>query len=181
MLCKVLPILLALIGLGGGVGAGWALRPAAEITDMSEGGGNHQTPAPASGNSAEPGHGATADGHGATDEHGITLERFDYVKLNNQFVVPIVEDGKLVAMAILGLSVEVTAGQSSSVYSREPKLRDAFLQVMFDHANSGGFRGDFTQSANMFLLRSALKEAATKTVGAVVSDVLILDIARRDV
>ena len=52
---------------------------------------------------------------------------------------------------------------------------------MFDHANSGGFRGDFTQSANMFLLRSALKEAATKTVGAVVSDVLILDIARRDV
>lgn len=84
-------------------------------------------------------------------------------------------------MAILGLTVEVTAGESSSVYAREPKLRDAFLQVMFDHANSGGFRGDFTQSANMFLLRSALKEAATKTVGTVVSDVLILDIARRDV
>lgn len=174
MLGKVLPILLALIGLGAGVGAGLALRPAADVTHMAEGAGGHETPASASD------HGAKAD-HGGTDENGAASERHDYVKLNNQFVVPIVEDGKLVAMAILGLTVEVTAGESSSVYAREPKLRDAFLQVMFDHANSGGFRGDFTQSANMFLLRSALKEAATKTVGTVVSDVLILDIARRDV
>jgi flagellar basal body-associated protein FliL len=165
MLRKILPILLALIGLGGGVAAGLVLRPEADHS---------------------------ADAAGATDkdaEHpeGETSEETEpeegapeYVKMNNQFVVPVVEDGRVASMVVLSLSLEVAAGNTEAVYQREPKLRDAFLRVLFDHANVGGFSGSFTDGANLVVLRTSLKEAAALVLGTVVSDVLITDIARQD-
>ena len=86
----------------------------------------------------------------------------DYVKLNNQFVVPVLESGRVVSMVILSLSLEVPTGTSEKVYELEPKLRDGFLQVLFDHSNAGGFRGSFTDGANLVLLRRALLEVAKR-------------------
>jgi flagellar protein FliL len=62
----------------------------------------------------------------------------------NQFIVPVMKKGKVAAMVILSLSLEVKPGMTSKVYDMEPKLRDVFLQVMFDHANAGGFDGSYT-------------------------------------
>lgn len=104
----------------------------------------------------------------------------EYVKMNNQFVIPVLEDGRVNSMVIVSLSLEVTTGSSEQVYSREPKLRDAFLQVLFDHANAGGFRGAFTDGSNLILLRKALLEKARSVIGEDVQDVLISDIARQD-
>jgi len=53
--------------------------------------------------------------------------------------------------------------------------------VFFDHANTGGFKGTFTNANNMNILRKALLETAIDTTGDLVSDVLIMDIARQDV
>ena len=153
---KLIPLVLALAGLGAGMGAGLALRPATH---------------PAA--ETEP---AAAVPVKAADPKKLP----DYVKLNNQFVVPILEDGRVVSMVIMSLSLEVERGMTDSVYAREPKLRDALLQVMFDHANAGGFRGSFTDAANLVLLRKALLEMARTTLGDIVSDVLIVDIARQD-
>ncbi len=100
--------------------------------------------------------------------------------MNNQFVVPVVKDGRVASMIVLSLSLEVAAGNTEAVYQREPKLRDAFLRVLFDHANVGGFSGSFTDGANLLVLRTNLKEAAALVLGPVVSDVLITDIARQD-
>ena len=104
----------------------------------------------------------------------------EFVKLNNQFVVPIVEDGRVSSLVIMSLSVEVTLGTAEAVFSREPKLRDAMLQIMFDHANAGGFDGVFTDGANLILLRQALLEVARKTLNDSVKEVLISDIVRQD-
>ncbi|PTE16635.1 flagellar basal body-associated FliL family protein [Pseudogemmobacter blasticus] len=151
MIRKLLPVLLALLGLGTGLGAGLVLRPEADHT-------------------AEP-----------TPEQDAKAETApDYVKLNNQFVVPILEGGRVTAMVVLSLSLEVQAGQTEAVYNREPKIRDAFLQVLFDHANSGGFRGSFTDGSNLVLLRQALTEKAAGILGPTVTDVLITEIARQD-
>ncbi len=81
---------------------------------------------------------------------------------------------------VLSLSLEVTTAMTEQVYAREPRLRDGFLRVLFDHANAGGFGGAFTQSNNMEILRGALLEVARKSLGAAVSDVLIIDIVRQD-
>ena len=178
MIRKLLPLLLALLGLGLGVGAGFALRPAApEASETAAHGAEGEAPADA--------HGAASADHGAASGHGAESETEgeagpEYVKMTNQFVVPLIEGGKVGSMVILSLSVEVAAGHTSEVYSKEPKLRDSFLQVMFDHANSGGFDGPFTDSANMIALRRALLEIAQQTLGANALDVLITDIVRQD-
>lgn len=174
MIRKLIPVLLALLGLGAGVGAGFALRPAGDAPP-AEGHGEEA----AADVQAPEGHGAEAPaeaGHDAGAEEGAP----EYVKLNNQFVVPVLEGGRVVSMVILSLNLEVGTGQSEAIYAREPKLRDAFLQVLFDHANAGGFRGSFTDGSNLVILRRALLEKARTVAGEAVLDVLISDIARQD-
>ncbi|MCB1340497.1 MAG: flagellar basal body-associated FliL family protein [Pseudooceanicola sp.] len=154
MLMKLLPVILLLIGIGAGVGAGILTAP--KPTEGEE--------------------------HAAEEEHEPEEEVLpnDFVKLNNQFVVPLIHGDIVTSMVVLTLSLETKAGLSELVYAREPKLRDEFLRVLFDHANTGGFRGAFTQSGNLELLRTALRETAQKIIGPDVYDVLIVDIARQD-
>ena len=160
---KLLPIILGLIGLGAGVGGGMMLRPE-PVVEL-----------------ANPcGEVAEMDTHAEMDTAETEELMHDYVKMNNQFVVPVVRDGRVSSLVILSISIEVGLGDTAKVYEREPKLRDAFLQVLFDHANSGGFDGTFTGSTNMAILRKALSETARKTIGPTATDVLIADIIRQD-
>ena len=188
MIRKLLPVILLLIGTGAGVGAGVFLRPASEPAGHAAAGGgdgSHDEEAAVNGDNANDGmdaaHGeAAAPVHGG--DHGAeggTAGR-DYVKMSNQFVIPVVENGSVSALVLLALSIEVEAGQRDAIFLREPKLRDSFLQVLFDHANVGGFRGAFTDNNNLEVLRAALREVAIRDAGKIVSDVLIHDIARQD-
>jgi flagellar protein FliL len=161
MMRKLIPVLLALLGLGGGVGAGLALKPAAPAeVDTLE-----------TGNPCGDLSSATAEQRAST---GPAPELQEYVKLNNQFIVPVVLNERVNALVVLSLSVGVTKGQSGMVFDREPKLRDAFLQVLFNH-------GSFTESTNMAVLRRALNEAGRAVLGEMMGDVLITDLARQDV
>jgi flagellar FliL protein len=173
MLRKLFPVILGLAGLGVGVGAGIALRPEAGSGPEADAEANGAAAAPS--HDAEGGEEATDSGHAEGEGSGP-----DYVKLNNQFVVPVVRDGRVAAMVVLSLSLEVEPGNTEAVYQREPKLRDVFLQVLFDHANVGGFSGSFTDGSNLIVLRTSLKEAAALVLGTSVRDVLITDIARQD-
>lgn len=189
----ILPILLALVGLGAGAGAGHFLRPAPAAEAPAEpsaegavaaehgaeakaGEAKHGEAKPGEAKEAKAHESEASGGHGAEGEHPAT----EYVKLNNQFIVPVVENGKVQSLVILSLSLEVTFGESAKVYAQEPKLRDGFLQVLFDHANAGGFDGSFTSSNAMDVLRAALLESAQSAIGPLVSGVLITDIVRQD-
>lgn len=161
----ILPVFLALLGLAGGAGAGYFLRPPpVDETTINPCGDIGEAAAGPVSKSADAGAKAGRD----------------YVKLNNQFVIPVVEDEAVSALVVLSISLEVTAGGQELIYQREPKIRDSFLQVLFDHANSGGFDGAFTNGRNMTILRDALRESAVTTLGPVVTDVLIIDIVRQD-
>jgi hypothetical protein len=111
----------------------------------------------------------------------VSLDSREYARMNNQFVVPVVMNDRVSALMVLSLSIEVETGGQEAVFSHEPRLRDAFLQVMFDHANIGGFNGAFTASSNMRILREALQDAADRVMRGHISDVLIVDIVRQDV
>lgn len=197
MLKKLLPVVFLLLGLGAGAGAGIFLRPSAEPegadAHASPAAGGHSAPAEDGHGAPKPdGHGAPAkDGHAAASEHGAKSakgghgeptdpEAHDFVKLNNQFIVPVLEHGRVTSMVIMSLTLEVGAGGRDRVFALEPKLRDAFLRVMFDHANAGGFDGNFTSGSNMLVLRDALKEVAFKTLGPILLNVLIIDLVRQD-
>lgn len=165
---KIFPILLALIGLGGGVGAGLMLRPPPEVVEINPCGdvdGVVQAAAPPSEEEAP------AEGEPTSD----------FVKMNNQFVIPVVSEEQVNALVVLSLNLEIKLGGSEGFYQREPKLRDAFLQVLFAHSNTGGFDGVFTDVTKLGSLRAALLEMANKILGDVVIDVLITDFVRQDI
>ncbi len=160
---KLLPIILLLIGSGAGVGAGIFLRPEPELPDPSE-------------MIKEPETEAELIAKPETPDLG-----FQYVKMTNQFVVPIVQDERIASMVVISLSIETADGRADVIYDKEPKLRDAFLRVMFDHANIGGFDGTFTDVNRLAVLRRALREVAQKALGSdIVNNVLIVDMARQD-
>lgn len=188
---KLLPIILLLLGGGGGVAAGFFLRPAPADPEMmtevhcAEDDAECDTH-PTEGHEedaemADDGHGEEAadDGHGAeaAPESGSGPE---YVALQRQMIVPIVSDDQVISLVVLSLSVEIEAGFITDVYDREPKLRDAFLQVLFRHANTGGFNGDFTSGEKMADLRRALNSAAAQVLGSIAIQVLVTDILRQE-
>lgn len=178
MLKKILPVLLALIGLAGGGAAGFFLRPPPPPPP--------EVPAEGAGEAApaEGAHDAPAESHGAEAgdaDHGEGLEpTTEFVKLNNQFVVPVIKKGHVDSLVVLSLNIEVTLGSTAQVYAAEPKIRDAILQVLFDHANAGGFDGAFTDTATMGELRRSMLEAVRKILGPMALAVLVSDMVRQD-
>ncbi|MBE1285504.1 MAG: flagellar basal body-associated protein FliL [Rhodobacteraceae bacterium] len=161
MLRKLIPVMFLLAGTGAGIAAGMMFTmPSAEY--------------PATGEHTEekPKKDKTSEG-----EYGTEL---DYVKMANQFVVPIVTKNEVTSHVVMSLNLEVVSGTRDQVFTREPKLRSVFLRVLFDHANMGGFHGPFTTSEHLDPLRLALLETARLELGDTVKDVLIVNIARQD-
>lgn len=176
---KLLPIVMLVLGAGAGVGAGLFLQPKAEVDEphapaQDHAETTHEDPhhAPSS---------AQAASHNDADTHSSQDPTLDYVKMNNQFVVPVVTSERIESLVVLSLSIEAEPALREAIYAREPKIRDAFLRVLFDHASIGGFQGIFTRSKNLDILRTMLTEAAQHEFGHGVRSVLIVDIARQDV
>lgn len=108
----ILPILLMLIGIGGGVGAGLMLMgdPEEELAmDMENPCG-------------DVGHTMTEEMAHEPDPEPIPLEDREYARMNNQFVVPVVKDDRVNALMVMSLSIEVAAGGQEAVFSHEPRL-----------------------------------------------------------
>lgn len=171
-MAKLLPVLLALVGLAGGGAAGYVLRP-----DPVE--------------PVEPALGASADANcpppaiaDVTDIHVAAAGEVgpsEFVNFENQFVVPVTSSEAIVSLVVLSLTLEVHEGTREAVFARLPKLRNAFLSVLFDHSSAGGFSSDFVNGKGLEMLRSMLKETAIGTAGSGVIDVLIVDLVKQDV
>lgn len=157
----ILPLLILVIFIGGGAGAGFFLRPVPEVIEDEATEGETET-------SEE------------EAEEEIPDEDVAYVKLNNQFVIPIVKNDAVAALVVLSITLETSTEFSEMLYEKEPKIRDVFLRVLFDHAYGGGFDGSFTTSPSLDTLSHALLEAVHNEIGPEVQSVLITDIVRQD-
>lgn len=107
-------------------------------------------------------------------------ETAEFVKLSNQFVVPILSEGRHTALIVISLSVETDVGGREVVYAREPRLRDALLQTLFDHANFGGFSDNYTSGVRLDALRRKLTDRSREIVGETVRRVHITQIAKQE-
>lgn len=161
----ILPIILLVGGTAGGAAAGLLLLPPAAADDATEPTAVCPSPETQADMPLAPVHETPSA----------------FVPLNNQFIVPLLDQGSVGALVILSLSVEVAEGGEDPVLVAEPRLRDAFLQVLFDHANTGGFAGTFTATETMRSLRLSLNAAAEEVLGETIRNVLIVDIVRQDV
>jgi flagellar protein FliL len=150
----ILPIVLGLVGLTGGAGAGWMLRPA---------------PPPVE---AEPLAEAPAF---VPPPSGL-----ETLQLPNHFVVPVLGEGSVRSMMIMNLALELTPDHGITLARHEARMRSIFLQALFDHSNLGGFEGVYTSGEALLTLRRTLREAARAELGDVVHDVLITEILRQE-
>lgn len=175
---KLLPVILILLGAGGGVGAGIALKPAPEVVEGAEG-----ESAEAECDPYEDGHCGDGAGYAMSAEVPVALPdpdvNWEYVKLAKQFVVPVIKKERVSALVVVTISIETVEGTSGEVLAKQPRIRDAFLQVLFAHANSGGFDGAFTTGQSMHDLRGSLREMARAIVGSDVNTVLIEEIVKQ--
>jgi len=177
---KLLPVLLLLIGLGAGGGAGWMLHTPADAAESHAAADPNADPNADA--HAAPTHGGDAlhEQAAATGHYAPPPENTETVRLPNQFVVPLIQDGEVHAMVVIGVALELEVGHSFSMTESEPRLRAIFLQLLFDHANLGGFDGVFTSGEALLSLRRTLREAARAEIGPELYDVLITDLLRQE-
>ena len=121
-----------------------------------------------------------ADAHEVEPPPVETEVPTEFVKLNNQFLVPVISDERVKSLVVMSLSLEVTEGTQETVFLIEPRLRDILLRVLFEHANQGGFDGAFTSAVQLDSLREKLRAAGRDILGETLRDVLIVDVARQD-
>lgn len=157
---KLLPLILMVLGLALGLGAGVFLKPSTEPEPCPEG--------------------EVCPEEKTKEEPPAAKGPTDFANLDRQFVVPIVNQERVAALVVASLAIEVDQGTSDAVFEVEPKLRDAFLEVLFVHAHSGGFDGQFTSRLAMKDLRERLSAVAEGIVGSSFHDVLITEIVRQD-
>lgn len=159
---KLLPVILIVIGAAIGGGAGIFLKPPPEpvcedpeAMDCEAAKEVAEVPEP------------------------VEEEKY-YVSMKNQFVVPVIQDELVKSLVVLSISLETSPDENEIIFSVEPKLRDVFLQVLFDHSHIGGFDGAFTETSRIAVLKTALLEAGQAVVGSVISDIVITDIVRQE-
>jgi len=168
-MAKLLPILLAVVGLLGGGAAGYFLRPAPEPEAHA----------------AHPD--CAVDPMALSHEDLVLVEEAgegvesEFIEFDNQFIVPVATDDAIGSLVVLSLTLEVGAESHEVIYRRMPKLRDGFLNVLFDHSSAGGFSADFVNGRGLDTLRDLLRETAMGIAGPQVLDVLIVDLLKKDV
>ena len=205
MLRKLLPVLLSLAAFMGGAAGGEMLRrPAAPVEaaagapeqghdataaspDTAKGGAEHAEPpasaqdSPQADHAAPAGHGGTGAEGGTAGGHGASgdVPAIAWFEFPQQFLVPVLHDGRLDSTMILSLSLEMPGTARETVHAHEIKLRDALLRQLLIHANTGGFDGNFTSEAHLRKLRADLTAVAQGVIPGITA-VLIGDIGRQE-
>jgi len=190
---KIIALAIVLVGIGGGLALGVVLRSEAtphgqDADAMGAGSAIDQGPAGEASAGTAAGHGAIesagaafATGHnsgaGGDGEAGADRE---YVKIGRQIIIPVVNKGETEALMLFDLAVGVPSSMTERIYAAEPRLRDAFLRVLFEMSYTGAFSGTYTDERVVEELRGKLRAAARRLVGDAVGEVLILDIMRQE-
>ncbi|GJL92830.1 hypothetical protein [Hyphococcus sp.] len=165
MIKKLLPVIIilvaAIVGGGGGFFAKSQTGKSANSEDQGE---------------ADSGHGKKEKkkkgGHGAEEEVGAT----SFMKFSRQFVVPVVERGKPKSMVILDINLEVDNTLNESVYTLEPRLRDAFLSRLLALSSQGMLPQLLEDVDKLEATKAALLETSREIIGDAALSILILDI-----
>lgn len=193
---KILPIVIAVTGLAGGVAAGAVLKPAPEapmesaeheadghatdehgaaVAGKDDHGGGHDAghaPSPKKSHKT-----AKKDDHG--DGHGGYAESDTaYVGLQKPFFAPITRARGKRALVRLDLHLEVEPGMEDIVHLHEPKLRDGFLRSVLAFSQAGGF-STMGEGDGFDMLRDDLLTTARAVLGPKVHNVLIGEILSR--
>ncbi|MBX2856096.1 MAG: flagellar basal body-associated FliL family protein [Rhodobacteraceae bacterium] len=195
MLRLIVPLVIALVGLGGGVFMGAMLKPEPMAEEMAKMDGDKK------GGKMQGDHG---DGHGKGDSEGHDdkgygdddhddyeedeyeaeydpedPEPVEYFELSRKLIVPIIEDNGDRAFVAMELHLELKEGGAKKAETHEPKIRDALLRTVIAFAHTGAFDDDAHPNETFKELAKELKRAAKRVLGDKVKSVLIGDLIKQ--
>ncbi|MCI5047312.1 MAG: hypothetical protein MRY59_07405 [Aquisalinus sp.] len=171
MIKKIIPVVLMLVFVTGGIFAADMLKPSPVASAHAD--GKHEK-------------GDDKDDHDK-DGHDEEGGKYDakptsgnyYFDFSRQFVVPVMENGRVKSLVILDLNLEMDQSEADGMFSMEPKFRDALMRELLALSNDGYFSGQLTDPERYDDIQKALLRAA-RTVKDEIISVLILDIARQE-
>lgn len=159
---KLLPVLLAVIAIAAGAAGGFFLRTSGAPAAAP---GGEETP-----HEKKDAHGSKSDAHDKKSDAAV------YMKFSRQFVTPIVADGRLTAMMILDVNIEIDPALADTIYAEEPRLRDGVLKALLRQSGAGRLGSIFADPAVLEETRREILEEARAIVGEGARSVLIMDV-----
>lgn len=187
---QILPAILVVLGVVAGGAGGHFLRSQPSDSPASS---EHGEKSELAGDN-EPAH--ADDGHGGVDveekkpkgkataghggDHDTPSGETIYYKFTREFVVPIMEDGRVKSLVIININLEADSAISQTLFSMEPKLRDNIMTTLIGLSNDGVTFESLTDVDTYESLRSMVLKNLGNVVASGIQNVLIVDIARQD-
>lgn len=187
MMKILIPVVLVLLGVGGGAAVGIVMKKPPEAAEGEEGYGENGDMAAKDGKpSGKPGDDKYGDGAhddvAAVYELRKGSEKADdsaYFELSRKLIVPVVNEVGDRYFVALELHVEMTSGTEELASTHEPKLRDALLRTVIGFAHTGAFDDTANPKETFEELSLELKRSARRVLGDDVRSVLIGDLIRQ--
>lgn len=104
-----------------------------------------------------------------------------YYKFTREFVVPMIDNGRVESLVILNINLEVDAAQSQALFSMEPAIRDNIMTTLVGLSNDGRTFESITDIENYETIRTMVLMNLKKMSVTGINNVLILDMARQDI
>jgi len=172
---KIIALVIVLLGVGGGLALGVALRPGGAVPGPDAAVADAGRADTAGARDATESGGADPGGGG-----GAGADR-DYVEIGRQIIIPIVKGGETQALMLFDLALDVPSSMTERTIAARPRLRDAFLRELFEMSYTGAFSSTYTDERIIEEVRAKLRAAARRLLGGAVAEVLILDIMRQEI
>lgn len=104
-----------------------------------------------------------------------------YYKFSREFVVPLLENGRVSSLVILNINLEIDESVSAKMFSMEPAVRDNIMTTLVSLANDGKTFQTLSDIESYESMRALVLMNLKKVVPSGVRNVLILDMARQDI
>lgn len=164
---KLLPVLLVVVGVLGGAGVGFVLKPEPEI--------DPEVAAKAAAEAA-----AKAEADAVKTKTTKAEADSEYVELSRKLIVPITTQEGRRAFVALDLHLELAPGETPRAQAHEPKLRDAFLRTLIAFGSTGAFDQHAHTTKTLRELGRTLLKVSREVLGDdAVRNVLIGDLIKQ--
>jgi flagellar protein FliL len=122
---------------------------------------------------------AKKDAHGGSEETASSSGSV-YHKFSREFIVPIMEDGRVKSLVILNINLEAESSISQTLFEMEPKLRDNIMTTLIGLSGDGVTFDNLTDVDSYETIRSMILMNLETIVASGITNVLIVDMARQD-
>lgn len=118
------------------------------------------------------------NGHGGHGNSGAS--DVIYYKFSREFVVPLMNNGRVKSLVIININLEADASISDDLFAMEPKLRDNIMATLIALSNDGVTLEEITDVNSYETIRTMILLNLEKVVSSGIRNVLILDMAKQD-